>query len=242
MSSTPSYRFSTRVEDQPTDAAGRRWITRQLVDAAVGGADGRAELLAYALFSSGGIVVRPSLSLADPTATITGPVLGITEDGLAPLLVDAGGAGVDLDLATLGSGFADGTHAVILKATPVTEASPLTTPEVPVRDSAGNVVESTPSESVTYQLRTSLGVLTLKEGTSVAIDEVLVATVDLAAGSWTNLTAAGDPPTLRARLEDLADVDTTFRLDGYLLAWDANLEKHVYVAPASTGGGSGSGS
>jgi hypothetical protein len=239
MSSTPSYRYSTRVEDQPVDAAGRRWITRQLVDAAVGAADGRAELLAFALFSSGGIVLRPTLSLTDPDATLTGPILGITSDGLAPLLVDAGGAGVTLALDELGTGFADGTHAIILKGVAVTTSSAFTSPDVPVRDSAGNVVETTAGESLTYQLRTAFGELQLKEGTTIADDEVLVATVTLSGGVWSALTEAGAAPTLRARLEDVADVDTTGRLDGYLLSWDASLEKHVYVAPPP---GTGSGS
>ena len=238
----PSYRYSVRLADQPADSAGRRWFLKELVDASDGGPDLRAELLARALFQTGGIVLRPTLGLVGSIATITGPVLGITEDGLAPLLVDQAAAGVDLDLDALGSTFADGTHAIVLRATPVLEAQAFTTPAVSVRDPQGSVVSTIEGESVSYQTLVAYGELDLIEGTTPAATELVIATVSKAGASWTTLAEAGVAPRLRARVEDLADVSTLGRADGYLLAWDEGTEQHIYVPNPSPPAGSGSGS
>lgn len=240
--SSAAYPFATRLADQPADSSGRRWFLKELSDAAAGGADQRAELLARALVQTGGIVLRPTLGLVDETATLTGPILGITEDGLAPLLVDPTGDGVELDLATLGAAFADGTHAIVLRPTPVLVAQPFTTPEVSTRDPQGNIVATIPSEAVVYQLTERLGALALIEGVSIETTEVLVATVAKAGSAWSSLAPAGSPPRLRARVEDLADVSTLGRADGYLLAWDEGTEQHIYVPPGGSTPGSGSGS
>jgi len=236
----PAYRYSIRLADQPADAAGRRWFLKELVDASDGGPDLRAELLARALFASGGIVLRPTLGLAAEVATLTGPILGMTEDGLAPLLVDQAGAGVELDLATLGAALGDGEHAVVLRASPVLAPRAFTTPPVSVRDPQGGVVETIEPQAIVYQTLVGYGVLALIDGTTPASTEAVVAIATKAAGSWTALVEAGQAPRLRARVEDLADVSTLGRQDGYLLAWDEGTEQHVYVDPATIGVGSGS--
>ena len=227
---SPAYRFSRRLADQPADSAGRRWFVKEAADAAAGGGDLRAELLARALFASGGVVVRPTLDLTGSTATITGPALGITFDGLAPLLADPGGAGVELDLDTLGNAYADGTHRIVLWPDLVTTERTFTTPEVGVRDPQGNVVETVQPEPVTYDLVERLGGIRLREGTTVASGEVLLATVEKAGGTWSNLEPAGGPPSLRSQLDpdDPGDV-------GYLASGSGTtqaLDLLVYQAGA----------
>jgi hypothetical protein len=205
---TPTYRYTANLADQPVDAAGRRWYVKEWHDAVARALDLRAELLAQALVRTGGLITDPTLDLSGSTATITGPVVGLTLDGLAPVVADQAGAGVALALATLGSGFADGTHSIVLRATATTEAEAFTTPEVVARDAQGNVIGQTTSETVTYSPRTALGVLVLIEGTTLADGDVLVATVVLTTGTWSALTAAGTPPILRAQDLNIRDVDT----------------------------------
>jgi hypothetical protein len=235
---SPGYRFSRRLEDQPADSAGRRWYLKEAADAAVGGPDLRAELLARALFTTGGVVIRPTLGLAGSIATITGPALGVTLDGLAPLLADPDEAGVDLDLDDVGSGFADGDHRIVLTPTPVVTPRAFTTPAVSVRDPQGNVVQTVEPETIVYELVERLGAIELLEGDTPEDDEVLLALVTKTASVWSDLEPAGAPPRLRARLEDVFDVDVAGRQDGYVLAWDEGVERHVYRDPATLGSGS----
>jgi hypothetical protein len=208
---TPTYRYTANLADQPVDAAGRRWYVKEWHDAVARALDLRAELLAQALVRTGGLITTPGLNLASNTATITGPVVGLTLDGLAPVVADQAGAGVALALATLGSGFSDGTHSIVLRATATTGSTAFSTPEVVARDAQGNVIGQTTSEAVTYSPRTALGVLTLVSGTTLASGDVLVATVSKSGSTWSALTAAGTPPILRApdlRIRDIS-TDTT---------------------------------
>lgn len=237
--SNPAYRFSIPLATQPADGAGRRWFVKEAIDAADGGPDLRAELLARALLSSGGVAIRPaSLDLAGAIATVTGPVLAISSDGLAPVVLDLEGAGVALDLDAAGGALGDGVHAIVLRATPVTTSVGFTTPEIAVRDPQGNIVETTDPAGVTYALFERFGVLAIIDGETPAPDEVVVARVTKTGSAWSALEDAGPPPRLRARLEDLEDVDTTARADGFLLAWDEGTGTHVYVDPDTVGAGS----
>lgn len=239
----PEYPYAARLADQAADSAGRRWYVKEWHDAVAAAVDLRAELLARALCATGGVAVPPdSVDLTSDVLTVTGPVVGITPDGLAPLLIDQAGAGVTLDLAAAGPLHADGTHGVVIRATPVTTSVPFTTPSVLQRDPQGNVVAEAPGESITYTPRQALGVLALITGTIPAGDEVLLLTVDVTAGTWSNAVEAWEPPRVRARLADLLDVNDAARADGYVLAWDDATSQHVYVPPGGGAPGSGSGS
>lgn len=206
---TPAYRYTADLANQPADAAGRRWYVKEWHDAVAQALDLRAELLQQALVRSGGLVVAPTLALDAGVATITGPAVGLTLDGLAPVAADRAGAGVALDLATLGAAFADGTHAIVLRATAQASSVAFTTPEVVTRDPQGNITGQTEAQAVVYAPRTILGALALIEGTTLDGGDVLVATVDLASSVWSNLTAAGTPPILRAADADVQTYDDT---------------------------------
>lgn len=195
----PTHPYSTRLGDQPADPAGRRWRVAAFQDAVNRAVDLRVELLARALFAAGGVAVpADDLNLAGSILTVTGPVIGITEDGTTPCIVDAPGAGVDLDLDTDGSGYGDGTHAVVVRAEAVTVPVPFATPVVPDRDPQGNIVDSIPRNNVTYNVVQTLGVLHVIDGTTPGDDEFVIATVDKTGSAWSAPTPAGSLPTLRS--------------------------------------------
>jgi hypothetical protein len=207
MAST--YRYSSSLASQPGDPAGRRWFVKEYLDETVEALDLRAELLARAAYASGGVAVGPSsVSLDAATATIEGPIVAITEDGFAPLIADPSGAGVELDLADLGDALGDGTHAIVIRAVPVTTTIPFTTPEVPLRDQQGRIVETTAGASVSYTVRRSLGILTLIDGVEPDGAEAIVATVEKSGSAWSNLAAAASPPLARSSLAAIVELDS----------------------------------
>lgn len=195
----PTYPYTTRLSDQPADPAGRRWRVRAFQDAVNRAADLRIELLARCLFAAGGEAVPPSgMGLAGSVVTVDGPCIGMTEDGAAPLILDPNGEGAELDLDDEGSGYSDATHAVVIRAEPVTAPVPFATPVVPDRDPQGAIVDSVPRNNMTYTVIERLGVLHVIEGTTPGDDEFVIATVTKTGSAWSALTPAGVLPTLRS--------------------------------------------
>ena len=215
------YTYAAPLMDQPADSAGRRWYVAQWHDAVAQALDARAELLSRGLVRWGGIT-RPPLTydLTAGVVTLTGELVGITGDGAAPLHLP-GGTHV-LDLGAAGSGLPDGTHTVVLAAVPVTTSVAFDTPEVPLRDAQGVIVEQVEGQSITYQPRARLGALDVVEGqVGSAGSYAVVAYVTLSGGTWSGLTPAHVRPAYHADdarpLDVAGSLSITNRHNGALL-------------------------
>ena len=199
MSSDPTYKWFTAYAGLTADSNGLIWFSASVFDEIFAALEKRTELTAQALFSAGGVITPGSTSLASGVVTVTGPRYGITMDGLAPLLVDPLGAGLDIDLTVDGAAFADGTHLIVMVATAQTAATNFDTPARAVLDSSdGSYVSTASSENIDHNVTQYLGALALRESTTTpASNEVPVATVDLATGTWSNLAQVDTKPILR---------------------------------------------
>ena len=194
---TPARRYSTDIGALTRDTSGLLWLVHQHVGRTGEALDYLVELVMLSVYSAGGVITAAAtLDLTGTVVTVTGPHFGVTKDARTPVVFDGAGDGVTLDLAAFDA-FADGTHTVVVRATPVTTNVTFDTPARVVRDTSGNVISTVASESITHAMTSTLGVLTLVDGTAIADADVPVATVAKTGSSWASLTATGSAPTRR---------------------------------------------